>query len=206
MALWRWWSAYLHISWYGKSTKPLFVKWVCSFKQPNLSLIYNLNIAWQVLDMAFYITRVEDPTQNLVILNLSRTIWRRRQWQPTSVLLPGKSHGQRSLVGAIHGVAKSQTWLSDFTFTFHLHALEKDTATHSSVLAWRIPGTGEPGGLLSLGSHRVGHDWSDLAAAAGHHNSQNLAEVWRSKILEPLPRLENCKWRYNFHLVKCIES
>ena len=66
----------------------------------------------------------------------------------------------------VHGVAKSRTQLSDFTFTFHFHALEKETATHSSVLAWRIPGTGEPGGLPSMGSHRVGHDWSDLAAAA----------------------------------------
>ena len=59
---------------------------------------------------------------------------------------------------AIHGVAKSRTLLSDFTFTFHFHALEKEMATHSSVLAWRIPGTGEPGGLPSMGSHRVGHD------------------------------------------------
>ena len=67
---------------------------------------------------------------------------------------------------AVHGVAKSQTRLSDFTFTFHFHALEKEVATHSSVLAWRIPGTGEPGALPSMGSHRVGHDWSDLAAAA----------------------------------------
>ena len=67
---------------------------------------------------------------------------------------------------AVHGVAKSQTRLSDFTFTFRFPALEKEMATHSSVLAWRIPGTGEPGGLPSLGSHRVGCDWSDLAAAA----------------------------------------
>ena len=67
---------------------------------------------------------------------------------------------------AVHGVAKSRTQLSDFTFIFHFHALEKETATHSSVLAWRIPGTGEPGGLPSMGSHRVGHDWSNLAAAA----------------------------------------
>ena len=59
---------------------------------------------------------------------------------------------------AVHRVAKSQTGLSDFTLTFHLHALEKEMATHSSVLAWRIPGTGEPGGLPSMGSHRVGHD------------------------------------------------
>ena len=67
--------------------------------------------------------------------------------------------------GAVHGVAKSQTELSDFPFTFHFHELEKEMATHSSVLAWRIPGTGEPGGLPSMGSHRVVHDWSDLAAA-----------------------------------------
>ena len=67
---------------------------------------------------------------------------------------------------AVHGVAESRTRLSDFTFTFHFHALEKEMATRSSVLAWRIPGTGEPGGLLSMGSHRVGHNWSDLAAAA----------------------------------------
>ena len=67
---------------------------------------------------------------------------------------------------AVHGVAKSRTWLSNFTFTFHFPALEKEMATHSSVLAWRIPGMGEPGGLPSLGSHRVGHDWSDVAAAA----------------------------------------
>ena len=66
---------------------------------------------------------------------------------------------------AVHGVAKSRTWLSDFTFIFHFHALEKEMATHSSVLAWRIPGTREPGGLPSMGSHRVGHDWSDIAAA-----------------------------------------
>ena len=59
---------------------------------------------------------------------------------------------------AVHGVAKSRTRLSNFTFTFHFHALEKEMAPHSSVLAWRIPGMAEPGGLLSMGSHRVGHD------------------------------------------------
>ena len=66
----------------------------------------------------------------------------------------------------VHGVAKSWTRLSDFTFTFHFDALEKEMATHSSVLAWGIPGTGEPGGLPSVGSHRVRHNRSDLAAAA----------------------------------------
>ena len=67
---------------------------------------------------------------------------------------------------AVHGVARSQIQLSDFPFTFHFDALEKEMATHSSALAWRIPGTGEPGGLLSMGSHRAGHDGSDSAAAA----------------------------------------
>ena len=62
---------------------------------------------------------------------------------------------------AVHGVAEGWTQLSDFPFTFHFHALEKEMASHSSVLAWRIPGTGEPGGLRSMGSHRVRHDWSD---------------------------------------------
>ena len=64
---------------------------------------------------------------------------------------PGRLH-------VVHGVTKSQTQLSDFTFTFHFHALEKEMATHSSVLAWRIPGAAEPGGLPYMGSHRVGHD------------------------------------------------
>ena len=67
---------------------------------------------------------------------------------------------------AVHGVAKSRTQLRDFTFTFHFHALEKEIATHSSVLGWRIPEMGEPGGLPSMGSHRVGHNWSDLAETA----------------------------------------
>ena len=75
------------------------------------------------------------------------------------------------------------------TFTFHFHALEKEMATHSSVLAWRIPGTGEPGGLPSMGSHRVGHDWSDLAAAAAdtdlntvHKNYPKMDHRWKGKI------------------------
>ena len=69
---------------------------------------------------------------------------------------------------AVHGVAEGRTLLSDFTFTFH--TLEKKMATNSSILAWRIPGTGEPGGLPSMGSHGVGHDWSDLAAATFIHD------------------------------------
>ena len=74
---------------------------------------------------------------------------------------------------AVHGVAKSWTLLSNFTFTFHFHTLEKEVAIHCSVLSWRIPGTEEPGGLPSMGSHRVRHDWRDLAAAAAE-KTQNL--------------------------------
>ena len=66
--------------------------------------------------------------------------------------------GRGAQQASVHGVAKSQTRLSDFTFTFHFHALEKEMATPSSILAWRLPGMGEPGGLPSMGSHRVGHD------------------------------------------------
>ena len=76
---------------------------------------------------------------------------------------------------AVHGVARSRTRLSDFTFIFHFHALEKEMATHSSVLAWRIPGMGEPGGLPFMRSQRVGHDWSDLAAAAAYSFSRGTS-------------------------------
>ena len=75
---------------------------------------------------------------------------------------------------AVHGVAEGWTQLSDFTFTFHFHALEKEMAMHSSFLAWRIPGMGEPDGLLSMGSHRVGHNWSDLAAVAAQCMSLDI--------------------------------
>ena len=81
---------------------------------------------------------------------------------------------------AVHGVAEGRTRLSDFTFTLHFHALEKEMATHSSVLPWRIPGTGEPGGLPSIGSHRVGHNWSDSAALMPYIGSYYpLWECWR---------------------------
>ena len=88
---------------------------------------------------------------------------------------------------AVHGVSKSWTRLSDFTFTFHFHALEKEMAAHSSVLAWRIPGMAEHGELPSMGSHRVGLDWSDLAAAAAaaHHLSweHHLADAHTLSVL-----------------------
>ena len=113
---------------------------------------------------------------SFIFLELScrSCLYWRRQWHPTPVLLPGKSHGRRSLVGC----SPRGCWESDTTKRLHFHFslsvrrrwqptpvfLEKEVATHSSVLAWRSPGTGEPVGLPSLGSHRVGHDWSNLAA------------------------------------------
>ena len=97
--------------------------------------------------------------------DLAKIIWRRR-WHPTPVLLPGNPMDGGGWWAAVHRVAKNWTRLSNFTFTFHFHALEKEMAPHSTVHAWRIPGTGEPGGLPSMGLHRVRHDQSDLAAAA----------------------------------------
>ena len=100
-----------------------------------------------------------------VSLSLFSFMHWRRKWQPTLVFLPWESQGRGSLVGGRLWGRMSWARLSDFTFTFYFHALEKEMATHSRVLAWRIPGMGKPGGRPSMGSHRVGHDWSDLAAA-----------------------------------------
>ena len=93
--------------------------------------------------------------------------------------------GRGAWRAVVHGVAKSWIRLSNFTFTFHFHALEKETAAHSSVLAWRIPGMAEPGGLPSKGSHRVGHDWRGLAASASSRwESTTWESNWKvSKIL-----------------------
>ena len=144
----------LGILWHHLS---LGLEWKLTFSSPMataeclqvIQCILSVNLFWEI-------------TYRAEIASISYS-FRRRQWHPDSVLLPGKSHGQRSLVGCSPwGRAR----LSNFTFTFHFHALEKEMAPHSSVLAWRIPGTGKPGGLPSWGSHRVWHDWSDLAAAA----------------------------------------
>ena len=112
---------------------------------------------------------------------------------------------------AIRGVAKSRTRLSNFPFTFHFHALEKEMATHCSVLAWRIPGTGEPGGLPSVGSHRVGHDWSDLAAKSLEFNRHAIASNSLSipplLLIPPPPGpdcssyLKNVEWKYLLHRI-----
>ena len=103
---------------------------------------------------------------------------------PHSCTLAWKSHGWRSL----EGCSPWGHWGSDTTerLHFHFYALEKEMATHSSVLAWRIPGTGEPGGLLSMGSHRVRHNWSELAAAAaaeGKRNREMLVKGYKVAVI-----------------------
>ena len=99
---------------------------------------------------------------------------------------------------AVHGVAKSRTRLSDFTFPFQFHALEKEMETQSSALAWRIPGTAEPGGLPSLGLHRVGHDGSDLAASA------SLQAIQR---VRPLAWIISClTQRVEWETVMCVST
>jgi len=107
----------------------------------------------------------------------------RRQWHPLQYSCLENPMDGGPWWATVHGVAKSQTWLSYFTLTSHFRALEKEMATHSSVLAWRIPGMGEPGGLPSMGSHRVGHDWSDLAAAAASGVSTKRALGFLDSVL-----------------------
>ena len=111
--------------------------------------------------------------------------------------------GRGAWWAAVHGLAKSQTQLSDFTFTFHFHALEKEMATHSSVLAWRIPGMAEPSGVSSMGSHRVGHNWGDLAAAAAAAPSPTVSTSLF--FLSGTPLLP-CKWYHlsRFHIYVLI--
>ena len=101
---------------------------------------------------------------------------------------------------AVHGVTKNQTRLSNFPFTFHFHALEKEMATHSSVLAWRIPGTGEPGGLPSMRSHRVGHDWSDAAAAAAAAAATTTAISYVKIVFAYFSKNFTCIWK------DCVET
>ena len=115
-----------------------------------MKIFWHFNFAF----FLFFSSNYAEP--ELAFLHKSITDFRRRQWHPTPVLLPEKTHGWRSL----ESCGPWGHWGSDMTdrLHFHFHALEKEMATHSSVLAWKIPGTGEPGGLRFMGSHRVGHD------------------------------------------------
>ena len=130
-------------------------------------------------------------------LGTSNKICWRRQWHPTPVLLPGKSHGWRSLKGC----SPWGRWGSDTTEQLHFHALEKEMATHSSVLAWRIPWTGKPGGLPSMGSHRVGHDWSDLVYIV--YNKICTASIWGKQFRWNDTRIT--KYRYSVFTIRKIQ-
>ena len=139
------------------------VLWCSAFFRVQLSHLYMTAGKTIALTIWTFVGKVMSQLFNVlsrfVIAFLpSSKCLRRRQWQPTPVLLPGKSHGRRSLVSCSPWGRYESDMTERLHFHFHFHALEKEMATHSSVLAWRIPGVGEPGGLLSLGSHRVGHD------------------------------------------------
>ena len=125
----------------------------------------------------------------------------RRQWYPTPVLSPGKSHGWRSLVGCSPWGHQESDMTGDFTFNFHFPALEKEMATHSSVLALRIGGTGEPGGLPFMGLHRVIHDWSNLAAAAARWRLRLFMFFYFSIICNQCYKFPS---KYRFHCIPQI--
>ena len=128
----------------------------------------------------------------------------KRQWQPTPVLLPGKPHGRRNLVGAVHGFAKSRTRLSDFTFPFHFHALEKEMATHSSVLAWRIPGMGEP---MRENAHRraavygVAQNWTRLKQLSSSSSSMSVRSLPCLSLKIQLPIFESTQKMENLNKI-----
>ena len=107
--------------------------------------------------LIWFASREPNTTKGRANNKTLEEVRQRRHWHPTLVLLPGKSHRRRSLAGCSPCGRKEWNTTERPTFAFHFPALEKEMATHSSVLAWRIPGMGEPGGLLSMGSHRVGH-------------------------------------------------
>ena len=123
--------------------------------------------------LGFFLHRILQAILEWLAVPASRGYSRSRNGTPLQYSCLENPMGGGAWWAAVHGVRKSRIRLSDFTFTFHSHGLEKEMATHSSVLAWRIPGTGEPAGLQSMGSHRVVHDWSNLAAAAAPSTLNN---------------------------------
>ena len=135
-----------------------------------LSVLFDscLSLSLLLLFFVYYLKNLQNKVFSLKqSLSSTEHMKQRRQQLPTPVLLPGKSHGRRSLVGCSPwGHKESDTYWATSLSLSTFHALKKEMAAHSSVLAWKIPGTGEPGGLPSMGSHRVRHDWSDLAAVA----------------------------------------
>ena len=130
------------------------ILWCSAFFTVQLSHPYMTNGKTIALTRRTFVGKV----MSLLFNMLSRLVIRESNGTPLQYSCLENPMDRGAWKAAVHGVAKSRIRLSDFTFTFHFHALEKEMATHSSVLAWRNPGTGEPGGLLSIGSNRVGHD------------------------------------------------
>ena len=144
-------------------------------KQKNACHVFSIKLDTVTCSISFpsYHSNSDPPCRGIVIYPPAGDVWqyletffREGNGTPLQYSCLENPMDGGAWKAAVHGVAEGRTWLSDFTFTFHFHALETEMATHSSTLAWRIPGTGEPGGLPSMGSHRVRYDWSDLAAAA----------------------------------------
>ena len=161
----------LHCWWECKLVEPLWRTVWRFLKKLEIELLYDPEIP--LLGIHTEETRTERgmcTPMFIAALFIIARIWK-QPGEGSGTLLQysclEKPMDGRAWQAAVHEVAKSRTQLSDFTFIFHFHALKKEMATHSSVLAWRIPGMVEPDGLPSMGSHRVGHDWSDLAVAAG---------------------------------------
>ena len=140
----------------NESTKPLLRNTMPSVHDSDPDSQRKMSGKRKILQKCFY--EKHQTFNSRVKFVWHQAISRRRQWHPTPVLLPGKSRGWRSLVGCSPWGRRESDTTERLHFPFHFHALEKEMGTHSSVLAWRIPGMGEPGGLLSTGSHRVGHD------------------------------------------------
>ena len=134
--------------------------------------------SWQIIKITGITSVNDEPMDKVMLCVVYTSISGEGDGTPLQYSCLENPMDRGAWWAAVHGVMKSRTWLSDFTFTFHFHALEKEMATHSSVLPWRIPGTGEPGGLLSMGLHRVRHDWSDLAAAAYIYISKSNVVVF----------------------------
>ena len=129
------------------------------------------NIYFSLSDLLYPVWQPLGPSTSLHMILFRSFLWLSNSLYPGDYSCLENPMDRGAWWATVHGVMKSWIWLSDFTFTFPFHALEKEMASHSSVLAWRIPGTGEPGGLPSTGWHRVRHDWSDLAAIVYIHSS-----------------------------------
>ena len=166
------WTCVSYIPWIGRQI--LYHEWLLGSGKLFVTLLF----MFPVLENNFFSSSLQT-----LIIGLTHGAFGEGNGTPLQCSCLEIPMGTGAWWAVVHGVAKSWTWLSDFTFTFHFWALEEEMATHSSVFAWRIPGTAAPGGPPSMGSHTVRHDWSDLAAAAAA-----AAAAWSFNPLPPVCR------------------